>query len=283
VASRLYDSAVSSLDLPEREALAAVEGRLGAARSPAGTRLVENLHSEAHMVGDEGYGHAAELTSFLRALAAGQPESGDSAAGYERCCGSHELRGLRVPLAHLPPRLLRYTTSRSLAGALIEKVVGKSARADFDDDLFVEDLLVEMAASWDPASLSGVDLHWRAVVFATFDHPGGAPRSDARGLAEALALPFWAGPRAGDELLIELGYPAAAVSETRFPTIADAGLMHLFRPAPEMAPRAGQRATWCGWTEPAGGVHPPQPELVHANAPVAILDQPPRFVGRVPL
>jgi hypothetical protein len=104
--------------------------------------------------------------------------------------------------------------------------------------------------------------------------------NDARALAEALALPCLVEPRTADELLIELSYPTRAVGEMRFPTVADAGLVHLFRPAPEIEPSSGEPETCYGWTEPIGA-HPPQPEVVHVNASVRVLDRPPRFVGRV--
>jgi hypothetical protein len=280
--SRLYDLAVSALDGRERRALEALLVQIGASGLPAGNQLIENLRAEAHLVGDEGFGDSTELTSFLRTCGSNRRRSIDAAARYEESCERHELRGLRIPRAHLPPQLLRYTTSRRFASAVVESVLGKTARVDFDNDVLVDEIFADLASSWDSSRLSSVPLGSRDVVFATFDHPAGAPRTDACALADALALPFLGEPRTADEMLIELSYPTRAVVETRFPTVADAGLAHLFRPAPEVEPSPAEPRTCCGWTEPIGS-HPPQPEVVHANAAAGILDRPPRFVGRVPL
>jgi hypothetical protein len=247
-----------------------------------GAKVVENLRTESHLVGDGAFGEPAELTSFLRVC--GAPPSASTEVGdrYEKACAAHLLRGLPIPLDHLPARLLRYSTSRTIAGQMIERVLGRRAREDFDNDLLVEDTMAELAASWDAGALSGVHLGSAAPVFATFEHSAPLPRDDARALSLALALGFWGRPRSRVELVIELSYPARAVTDTRFPTVADVGLGHLFRPAQEIAPDPATPGTCCGWTDPLGG-HPPQPELVHANAEVRILDHPPRLVGRVPL
>jgi hypothetical protein len=285
--SRLFELAASSLDADERSRIEALQAELAATRSPENLRLVENLQAEAHLVGDEEFGNAEALVAFLRACGSSHAPPSDAAACYDRSCKAHLLKGLRIPLDRLPPGLLRYTISRHLASALIGRVLGVSARADFDDDLYAEDLLGELVAAWDPGAwdpvlLDGLFLGRDASVFATFEHSAGPSRTNARALSEALALPFWGMPRTTDELLIELSYPTGGVTETRFATVADAGLMHLFRPAHDLEPSPSDPLTWHGWTQPIG-THPPQPELVHANAPISILDHPPRFVGRVPL
>lgn len=281
VSSRLFESAVSLLDPAERHSLEALQEELEATRLSSDRQLVVNLQSEAHLVGDEDFGDAAALESFLRACGSGRGSPGGARTRYESSCLDHQIRGLQIPPSRLPKRLLRYTTSRHLASTLIERVLGIRARFDFDTDLGTSDLFAELAASWDSGGLRGVSLGRSAAIFATFEHPAGAPRADARAMSEALALPFWGNARTGDELLIELSYPAGEVSETRFPTVADAGLMHLFRPAPEVEPTSSDATTWQGWTKPVGP-YPPQPEIVHANASATILDRPPRFVGRVP-
>jgi hypothetical protein len=282
--SRLFDEAVASMESDERRAFEQFERRLAKTMVPPGDRLVENLRSESHLVGDGDFGESAELSSFLRTCGAKHDPSAEAAACYEATCRGHELRGLGIPLDHLPPRLLRYSRSRTLAGKMIEKILGKRARGDFDNDLFVEDTLAELAAAWYPGALvdSQLGAEGTALVFATFEHTASAPRDDPRALTQALALNFWGSPRTRDELVIELSYPTRSITNTRFPTVADVGLSHLFRPAPEVPPSAGKKNTWYGWTEPLGG-QPPQPELVHANAPVSVLDRSPRFVGRVPL
>ncbi len=280
--SRLYSSALASLDPAEARALAALQAKLGGSTSINGPRLVENLMAEAHLVGDEVFGHPAELAAFLRAFCS-HPAPRSAETCYSQTCEAHQLQGLRIPDRHLPPQLLRYVTSRALIGRIIEVLLGKSARVDFDQDLFVEDTLADLAAAWDPALLHGIPLNSSGPVFATFEHGGGPARSDARALAEALALPWLSNPAVGGEaLLLELRYPSAEVAEVRFPTVADAGTTHLFRPAKDQEPADGDPSTCYGWTEPFGA-HPPQPELVHASAPASILDAPPRFVGRVPL
>jgi hypothetical protein len=116
------------------------------------------------------------------------------------------------------------------------------------------------------------------MVFATFEHPAGAPRDDATALSRALALPVWQRPRTEPEILVELSYPTAAVQDHRFATVADVHWGPLFRPSPEEAPEPARPASGCGWTEPLGA-YPPQPEIVHRNAPLQVLSGAPRFVG----
>ena len=117
-------------------------------------------------------------------------------------------------------------------------------------------------------------------VFATFEHPGGAPRDDALGMAEALALPLMASPVSVDEFLVELSYPTNSVRNHRFPTVADAGNHPLFEPAREVAPNPAAPETCTGWTKPLGK-HRPQAEIVHGNDSLRILNRAPRLVGRV--
>jgi hypothetical protein len=141
-----------------------------------------------------------------------------------------------------------------------------------------------LQARWSPDRLTAGERLGRRpddAVFATFDHEAGAPRHDPLALSQALALPLWSRPRLGDEILVELDYPTDAVAHHRFPTVADAGWGHLFAPASETAPDDGTPATCCGWTEPLYG-QIAQPEIVHDNAPLQILDVPPRLVGVVP-
>jgi hypothetical protein len=280
--SRIFRTAVSLLDPAERSGLEALLAELEATGLPSDRQLMVNLRSEAHLVGDEAFGHAAELASFLRACGSGLASPGEARGWYEQSCADHQMRGLRISASRLPTGLLRYTTSRHFASTLIEQVLGTRARFDFDNDFRTDDLFVELAASWDSVRLAGVSLGRSVAVFATFEHSAGAPRNDARALSEALALPFWGENRTSEAILIELSYPTGAVNETRFATVADAGLMHLFRPAPEVEPSSSAPSTWHGWTEPIGP-HPPQPEVVHTNVSATILDRPPRFVGRLQL
>jgi hypothetical protein len=123
-------------------------------------------------------------------------------------------------------------------------------------------------------------LHRDSEVFATFEHEAGAPRHDAAELSRALALPLWQSPRTGMEILFELSYATDDVEDHRFPTVADARWLHLFRPAPEQEPDGTVHASCYGWTEPLGP-YPAQPEIVHDNAPLQVLSGPPRFVGEI--
>jgi hypothetical protein len=118
------------------------------------------------------------------------------------------------------------------------------------------------------------------VVFATFEHKAGAPRSSALAMIEALALPVLVRISGDEEILFELTYETDSVADYRFPTVADAGSWHLFEPAQEWAPDPVAPATCWGWTKPVG-THPPQPEIVHSNESLRILRASPRFLGRV--
>lgn len=280
--SRLFAAAASRLGAAERRRLRKLRDELRATGQPSDRQLVANLESEAHLVGDRDFGDADALVSFLRTCASPSSKRRGAATCYRESCGGHQVQGLQIPAAHLPAGFLRYTTSRQLASAMVERVLGTRARDDFDADLRTDDLFSELAAEWDSSLLDGLVLGRSRAVFATFEHPAGAPRHDARALSQALTLPIWSAPGVGgdDHLLVELSYPASAIPETRFPTVADAGLIHLFRPAPEVRPDPADAVTCCGWTAPIG-LHPAQPEIVHTNVSATILDRPPRFVGRV--
>jgi hypothetical protein len=289
--SNLYQAAVASLSDEERNAFVALETWLeavttGAHRPVQSLRVVENLRAECHLLGDNAWGDPRELAEFLKRCA---EEHGTLTSdlerydGYEGQCTAHQGKGLRIDPAHLPPVLLRYVRSRELVGKLVEKILGDAARADFQTGrLTVDDALEQVADSWDPAALEDEDrlgADWDQVVFATFEHPAGAPRDQALGMAEALALPVR--PRR-EEILVELSYGVDSAPNHRFPTIADAGLAHEFQPAPEVEPNDGHPGSRWGWTRPFGS-WPPQPELVHDNVSLKVLDGPPRFLGRYTL
>jgi hypothetical protein len=138
-----------------------------------------------------------------------------------------------------------------------------------------------LASAWDPSRLTKADRLGEArCVFATFEHPGGAPRDDALGIAEALALPLMTSTTSVDEWLVEFSYPTDKVTDHRFPTVADAGEHALFEPAPEVAPDPAAPKTCTGWTRPLGK-HRPQPEIAHRNDSLRVLNRAPRLVGRV--
>jgi len=144
-----------------------------------------------------------------------------------------------------------------------------------------KDASKQLARRWNPAKLTDSDrLSRHECVFATFDHPPGASRSNARTMAEALALPVASRPGSANEMLVEFSYPTDSVPNHRFPTVADAGDHPFFRPAPEVPPDPTARETCCGWTKPLGK-QSPQPEIVHGNESLRVLNRAPRFVGRV--
>ena len=202
---------------------------------------------------------------------------------FEDVCDEFVLRGLQVLREHLPDALLRYVASRAVAANLIERMLGRRGRIHFDSgSLPPETLFARLRQLWRPARLRTTDrLAGGKKVFATFDHPEGAPREEAKGLSQALSLSFWQNPRREMELLVEFAYPTDAVQNHRFPTVANAGWGCLFRPAPEETPDGTRLSTCFGWTEPLGA-HPPQPEIVHDNAQLQVLSHPPRLVGAIP-
>jgi hypothetical protein len=291
VPSNLYRQALGSLSDDERTAFTSWTSWLEAhtSSSPDGVRngakVLENLQTEAHLVGDGVFGDPSELAELLRCCASrlAPLPLPERPAGYDGVCQEFGGRGLRVPREHLPDGLLRYSRSRRSAADLIERMLGKRARDAFDRDaLPPETLFSRLRSRWAASRLAPTDRLGRGEeVFATFDHLAGAPRDDAEALSRALSLPLWQGPRSGIEILVEMSYPTDAVADHRFPTVADAGWIHLFRPAPEEEPDSGRPETCCGWTEPLGP-YPPQPEIVHDNAELRILSEPPRFVGSIP-
>jgi hypothetical protein len=286
--SKLYATARATLSSTDKRSLAAFDlwlRRVHATPSgdPVdGLQLCANLKAEAHFTGAGAFGDAAELTGFLtRCAQAHRVTKGMTkrAGGYAQTCNAHAAKGTAIPAASIPPRLLRYSTSGYLAALIIERVLGKLARMDFDAGLLSpEDAFERIARRWSSPSMTAEKLGGGPVVWATFRHKKGTPRHDAKGMAEALALPLPS--RATSTILLELSYPRDKVSNHRFPTVADAGLIHLFRPARDVPPDPKKRRTCWGWTNPIGR-WPAQPEIVHDNASLAVLRRAPRFLGRI--
>jgi hypothetical protein len=289
--SDLYRQALASLSEEDKEAfgrwLEWLEGHTGLPPDAPtdGAQVLANLQAEAHLVGDGAFGDPAKLADLLRRCAAcpsaSPPE--ERHHSYEVVCREFVGLGLRILRTHLPDSLLRYTPSRTLAATLVQRMLGKLARDAFDREALPPEIaFTRVRDRWSTTRLDAADRLGRKgddKVFATFEHPEGAPRHDATAMSRALALPLWQWPHSRLELL-ELAYPTDAVEGYRFPTIADAGWVHLFRPAPEEAPDSERPASCCGWTEPLGA-YPPQPEIVHDNASLAVLSGPPRFVGSI--
>ncbi len=290
--SNLYQSALAFLSVAERASLSGFEAWLEtytadlSKSSADGGRILENIRNESHLVGDDGSGHGQSMAAFLKKCASSHVAGSvdDSHMAYEVSCATHQGRGMNIPREHLPDRLLRYTTSRFLAALLVERILGVIARDEFQKGrLSLEDAFAQMVDDWDSGLPRDDDrLASGAVAFATFEQAGEAPRNDATVMSKALALPFWQRARTGEEILVELSYPTAAVNNIRFPTVADVGWIHLFRPAQEREPQMSDPKTCWGWTEPLDG-QPAQPEIVHGNSSLKVLDGPPRLMGRIPI
>jgi hypothetical protein len=288
--SALFFQALDSLSKEDKDALGRwmkwLEGHAGFPpdESTNGARILANLQAEAHLVGEGEFGDPAKLSEFLRRCAACLATSPPSEphSNYEAICQEFAGSGLRIPRGQLPDGLLRYTPSRTLAATLVQRMLGKLARDAFDrESLPPETAFARLRDRWSTTRLQPSDRLGRGdKIFATFEHPAGAPRDDATALSRALALPFWQRLRTGLEILVELAYPTDAVEGYRFPTVADSGWVYMFHPAPEEAPDGERSESYCGWTEPLGP-YPPQPEIIHDNAPLQVLSGPPRFVGSI--
>jgi hypothetical protein len=250
-----------------------------------GRKLAANLELEAHLVGDNAFGDASELISFLKLCAGGCAGAARATTGldaYWLACGSFELRGLAIPRDHLPPKLLHYSSNRKLVATILEKQLGIAARMAFDAGTMTpEDAFHQLSLKWTSSKLTPKErLGGGKAVFATFEHRAGAPRNSALAMTQALALRVSVRVLSGEQILFEFTYPTDSVENHRFPTVADAGSWHLFEPAGETEPNPAVPETCCGWTKPLGA-QPPQPEIVHANGPLRILSASPRFVGRI--
>jgi hypothetical protein len=287
MASQLYTLAQGLLLAAEQRRLTEFETWLSDINEPHldSARLLANVRDECHLVGARQFGDPNELAAFLGAC--GQAHSKATSefqrrAGYSSACSAFELKGLGVEQTSLPAGFLKYSTSKTLAATLVERMLGKIARRDFDSGLMsVEDAFNRMALYWSTARLTDDEMLARSkAVFATFEHEGTAPRDDARALADALALPVLVRVGAGEEILFEFSYQRDSVQGHRFPTVADVGWFHLFQPAPEVAPDPAERHTFWGWTRPLGGQQS-QPEIVHENARLRVIDSAPRLVGRM--
>ncbi|HEX4961747.1 MAG TPA: hypothetical protein VF173_12965 [Thermoanaerobaculia bacterium] len=283
----LYQSAAASLLEDERESLATFEDWLedlseSSGRAFRGDQILDNLRSESHLLGDGTWGDASEMTEFLRCCVqghAGVATDQERETGYKSSCLTFEGKGFPIERDHLPDKLLRYSRDEPTALDLIGRVLTDRVKQDvIDKKISLADAFARLGpSSWDSGLVDDLRLGGGAMVFATFEHPAGAPRDHAGNMAAALALP--PRPRRRKEILVEFSYPTDSVSKYRFPTVADAGWVQEFKPAAEMEPSRDRPETCFGWTRPTGGWRP-QPELVHGNESLRVLDGPPRFVGR---
>ena len=166
--SSLYRAAVAYLLDDERNALAALEIWLetvtsdlsGRSNRPVqGSQVSENLRAECHFLGDGDWGDPKEFTVFLKLCAeehARWSSDPERYIGYEGQCTAHQGKGLRINRADLPSQLLRYVRSRDMVARLVEKILGRGAKADFQRGrLTIENALRKVASSWDAPGLIG--------------------------------------------------------------------------------------------------------------------------------
>jgi hypothetical protein len=289
--SELYHQASEALEADQRAALSRCEEWLEGLRvEPSrrrvdGKRILDNLRREAHLNGDAGYGDPQSMTRFLSEWAVAHTavlEDAERGSCYASCCRGHQRKGTAIPRGVLPGTLKRFVTSRALLARLIERILGDEARRDFERGVLdPQNAMARLQRRWAPEALRDDDqLSAGGVVFATFEHAAGFPRQSPRSLAEALGLNVAHGAGPDAPFLVELTYATDAVTDHRFPTVADALWFDLFEPAPERPPDPGEPQTCYGWTRPLGA-QDPQPEVVHANAPLRVLAGPPDWVGRI--
>lgn len=290
--STLYREARSSLSSQQRGSLDAFTRWLaGLTATPAwlvdGKKILGNIQNESHLVGDGGFGNSQELAAFLRRCAVNHAKAKsprDRHRGYETACQAERGRGLPIPRAHVPSTLYRYCTSKKLFFRIIERVLGATARQNVEDGLISPaEAFTRLAAAWQANRITeGETLARGPIVWATFDHPGSAPRDDAQGMAQTLGLPVLFRISGEEAIVFEFTYATDAVGNHRFPSVADAAWHHQFRPAKEAQPDPDRPETCCGWTEPLGDQEP-QPEIVHDNESLRVLARAPRFIGRIAL
>jgi len=184
--------------------------------------------------------------------------------------------GLAIDPTWLPDQLQRYVLSKEAALRVIAGILGEVARADVESGLYsLSDAFADVARHWavriGTSSLQlcgpGSDVWASCQLGQTV--PGGA-----RDLTDALALPARGMP---GEPVVKLEYPTNQVAGHRFPTVADAK-WYPFTPAPEVPPDPDDPRTCCGWTGARNGQEN-QPELLHDNADMAILNGPPSLIG----
>jgi|GEM_PF-1633086 len=292
--TKLYASATDTISDADKKSLAACERWLRRqTRKPSGTscdgrQIADNIRDESHLCEGGDPPDPQLLAGFLKDWCA---RHAAAKRDRERCdcfslvCKTYAARGKPIPVDHLPPGLLRYTTSRAAVAQMVERILGKVARKQFETGaMSAEDAFARMAVAWDSNRLTDRGRLARpsdSFTWATFEHVPGTPRDNARGMADALAHPVLITLTASsDEILYELSYPRDAVRDHRFPTIADAEWFHLFKPAPECKPDVAKPETCWGWTRSQNG-QPAQPEIMHSNEPLGVLDAPPRFLGRL--
>jgi hypothetical protein len=247
-------------------------------------QIWSNIEAESHMTVPHGFGDSTTYGRFLAACGGiGATDHETLCEHYSGACQLFAGQGLDIPAARLPELLFRY--SRSVTG--FAKALN-SSRGSVARDMAVSktvnyrEAFEKLARQWsggvyppDTVRLAGrLDTLY---AWATFDHPATqVDRSNPTAVIDALALPISNDP-AGDNIVYEMKYHRDMVTGHRFPTVADAGMMAEFRPAPEVQPDPTDSRACCGWTHARGGEQN-QPEILHNNAPVNICLSAPRLI-----
>ena len=249
-----------------------------------GERLLDNLRQEAHLCGESGYGDHSELAAFMEdcALLFGRAASEEERVQmFARSCEKYYRRGLRIPLAVLPPLLERYVSHRKAIELLLNRTAGPVAATQFRMEqisIIVAEKLIQ--ENWAYSRFRDEDKLARDVmVFAAPVRGKWPDNTDALAIAESFGLPIAFGD--GVERfhnLVRYEYDTHAVSNHRFPTFADAGRFPGFLPAPETCPDPKSPDTCWGWTKPLGR-NEKRPEIIHDNASLRVLKSPIRYVG----
>jgi hypothetical protein len=250
---------------------------------PDGLKLATNITLEAHLLGGRPFGDAQELSSFMeycvRAFEAATSEE-ERIESFRQSCRDFARRGMTVALSVLPAVLIRYCSEKPLEIAL-GRMVGDYALIQLQrSQISLIEAEQQVRDNWNADLLDEKDMLARDnVAFATFDTGTTPHGASAQHIAECLALPCAVpGAKPHRRFLVKVAYPAAKVQNHRFPTVAEAGTFPFFQPAEELAPDTSKQATCVGWTKPAGA-GPPQPELIHDNASLRVLNSPLELVG----
>ena len=280
--SNLYKAARMALTVPQREALDRVLKWMRAQvwwKRDRPPKVASNLKkkNEYNLVGEGNPEHQA-YTRFLEKVAElDSIAEHDRYEEYGRVCQSAWKRGRRVAPARLPDRLYRYVMLGAIR-AWGEKVgMSRQWRLGLEAEPAKKwGELIEMFKSdkklYEECELARPD----CPVWATFDDPRDEDwklpsdvRDDPTLMAEHLALRT---EMPDAVILVELVYNKSAAKDTRYPTVAEAGREQRFKSvSPAVSP-------W-GLTNPLEQPH--QPEVVHENARLTVLEDEPRLLGKI--
>jgi hypothetical protein len=250
-----------------------------------GAQLVENLREEAHFCGDASYGDPNDFALFLidcaREFSIATSEY-DKCVAYRKVCQRHTRKGSKILVGALPTILIRICGSPAILVMALQRMVGDAAVEQLKrKEISILDAEELVRVNWDPSLFDPSDCLARGdTVFATL-YSSALLALDAQSVAECLGLPCATSPSTGrirSWHITACEYNATAVSNHRFPTIADAETFPGFRPAPDLIPDRSDSSSCFGWTKPIG-TGDPQPELVHNNSSLRVARAPIRYLG----